>query len=356
LDSDRYWHNQAQRGYWRFIKGLEFTKSLMQLLVTAVGRMTNVTELVVYGEDHAVKKLETFSPTAWKSFGPGLRSLTLGRTFASVKALVLSLTTAPATRLVALEELCLEFYRESYYTTRTGWTSSSTVDTFTVEHVIAPFINSLAPQLRHLSIIAWPAEIDLSPLFSALVPSFPVLHHFTIRVPFSLNPSLNPSVLANFLRHNARTIRVTDLAFAPLFFGSVYDRNVASWLEELGNDPVVLSGLHSLNIYPSSLESVGINALASLTRRSAETLTSLSIFDRYLTYEEVTVIVSIFSTTDSRCNLVTLRINLRILDPPIIRLLAINLPRLKNLNLHLLSSQVYRNVCPTPVSILSHTY
>jgi hypothetical protein len=318
----------------------------MQLLVTAIERMTNVTEFIVDGEDHAVKDLETFLPTAWKSFGPGLRSLTLGRTFASVKALVLSLTAAPATRLVALEELCLEFDHERIYT---KWGSSCTMDTFTMRYVIAPFINSLAPQLRHLAIIVYPYEFDLCPLFSALVPSFPVLRHITIQAPFSQTWSSNPSVLANFLRHNARTIRAADLAFVPPYVGYVRDDGLANWLEKLGDDPVVLSRLRSLNIYPSSLGSVGYNALVSLTRRSAKTLTSLSIFDRYLTYEEVTAIVNIFSATDSRCNLVTLRINLRKIDPPIIRLLAINLPRLKNLNLHLLSSQVDRNVCPMPV-------
>jgi hypothetical protein len=124
------------------------TKSLVQSLLDAVKCMSNVTELIFDWPGPADIELKLFLPTAWTSFRPNLRSLTLGRTLASVKK---SLTAAtPATRLVALEELFLEFDHDSRWDSDPPGEYTRKMGASTMGRVIAPFINKLAPQLQHL--------------------------------------------------------------------------------------------------------------------------------------------------------------------------------------------------------------
>jgi len=307
---------------------------MLQALVAAVKHMSNVTELTIDWWQHpAARHFEPFLPIAWEACRAAVETLTLGGTLEGVKQLVLHLDMMTAPPALKLQELRLNFAQVC------GQFGPNKTDAFVLQHTIAPFINSLAPQLRGISISSRSVQLDLSPLFADLVDSFPLLCHFSIHVPFRAAFLSDYVCLTHFLLRHSKTIRTASLDFTPISTPSpVYmqkDDPLARWLKEVISDnDAILPHLRSLVLYPTHL-SAGFAALQSLVERSVSTLTTLAIRRYRLSYDDLTALLGIFSRRATDTRLVCLCIETHRLDPPLLDMLAANLPGLRELSLRL---------------------
>ena len=311
-----------QRSERTFISTVTVSR-IEQALVAAVKHMSNVTEVTIDGwYDPSAR---SFFTAAWKSFGANLKTLTLGGNLQSIKFLVLSLNSIS---LTVLEELSLDF---------TGFDPHFDEDDFFVlEQTIAPFVDSLAPQLRRLSISPWAGQPILSPLFANILSEFPLLSHFTMRgAPFQTFAQ-DRSAFTSFLKRQSATIRAVDLVFGPTYVPAynIHERHAVEWMEEVGTDETILAGLETLQMCPTSLPE-GFRAFLSFIQHSVNTLTSLAIRYRTLSHQEITEVVTIFSHHSLNPRLVSLRLDLSVLEPSLFDLLSFHLPGLRYLSLHL---------------------
>jgi hypothetical protein len=94
-------------------------------------------------------------------------------------------------------------------------------------------------------------------------------------------------------------------------------------------DPLIFANLDVLEFFPTQLNT-GFQAFLALLQRSANTLTELTVKDRYLTYGEVESIISTFSP---HLRLLALNINVHTLSLRLLDLLAKQLPFLAKLSL-----------------------
>lgn len=205
---------------------------------------------------------------------------------------------------------------------------------------VAAFINSLAPHLRALKIWSWSA-LDLSALFNNLG-HFPHLHDFHLRAPF--NKALtDPTGLTRLLETNSSTLDTIELRLNPT--GIAVDPNseylLGQWfLSHRANDSV-FAGLKLLRMYPTTL-STGFDALIMYIERSANTLTTLAVKDRYLNLDEVNALITPVSHRGADEGLQALRLNVRVWNVELFDLLALKLPGLKSLSLYVGGSHPHR--------------
>jgi hypothetical protein len=197
---------------------------------------------------------------------------------------------------------------------------------------VAPFINSLAPQLQSLKMWSlW--TLDLSPLFAHLT-VFPHLSNFHLRAPFN-KAFPDPTGLTRLLQSNSASLKKVELRLNPS--GSVMDptseERLGQWMLSHNEFPSILADLDFLRIFPTTLRS-GFDALVMYTQRSADTLTTLAVKDRYLDLNEVATLILPVSHRGANQGLRFLRLNVRRWSVELFELLASKLPGLQSLSLY----------------------
>ena len=295
---------------------------LEHALIDAVSCWSNVIEFSAnWWESTPVRQLESFLPFAWSTFGRNLQKVSLGGNLARIQTLVSS-----AHHLPSLRELRFEF-------TNNILRVDDVADMTTLADVIAPLINSVSSTLETLAISSW-ASIDLSEFFLKLG-FFPLLRHFTARVPFNKAFSVNPDGFTRLLRDHSHTLTSVALRLNPS--GSMVnpstEESLCSWMTSTSSDPLILNNLTTIQMYPTSL-ATGFEAFLTFLGRSADTLTEVRVRDRYLSYDEVESVISTFSHRPAASRLTILRLNVRILSLRLIDLFAATLPALFELCLY----------------------
>jgi len=213
-------------------------------------------------------------------------------------------------------------------------------------------LSLLAPTLQTLHIATnWSGILDIFASFNTLDPSVPFpnlkfLHLFfasTSTVPFSksLLQSFHRLILAH--NNNLQDLYVSNVTLIP---NLVADEWLGAWLAELVNNNTQFPSLEELQLYPSDTRT-GLSALLTLIQRTVPTLSSLTIFDRYLTSEEVNqlldvlagggVLVQTMATglirNKRQSKLKALIVHITQLSVPLLDLLARKLPQLESLSL-----------------------
>ncbi|KAJ7030427.1 hypothetical protein C8F04DRAFT_1113613 [Mycena alexandri] len=280
---------------------------LIDALILVFPGLTNLTRFEVESWDMSPNyNLEPFFRSAWASFGRQLETISMAGRPETFRHLPMA-----ATAVVGI-----------------------LVDS------VAAFINSLAPHLRALKIWSWSA-LDLSALFNNLG-HFPHLHDFHLRAPF--NKALtDPTGLTRLLETNSSTLDTIELRLNPT--GIAMNPNseylLGQWfLSHRANDSV-FAGLKLLRMYPTTL-STGFDALIMYIERSANTLTTLAVKDRYLNLDEVNALITPVSHRGADEGLQALRLNVCVWNVELFDLLALKLPGLKSLSLYVGGSHPHR--------------
>ncbi|KAK7033189.1 hypothetical protein R3P38DRAFT_3393117 [Favolaschia claudopus] len=297
-------------------------------LIVAFPGFTNLTTFEVEAWDlSAGYDLQGFFRPAWSAFGPQLETLSVAGRPETFKQFV-----ASAPQLASCTTLSLQFTHELD-------TMTAVADEI-LANSVAPFINSLAPRLQVLKIWSW-STLDLSSLFLALR-HLPRLHDFHLRAPFNKAFS-DPAGLTALLKTNAATLDTIELRLNPT--GSATDpdtqESLGRWFSSLREHPAVLANLKLLRMYPTTLSS-GFDALVMYIERSANTLTTLAVKDRYLNLDEVEALVAPLCHRAPDEGLEALRLNVRVWNAQLFFLLHSKLPGLKSLSLYIGESHPHR--------------
>ncbi|KAJ7170789.1 hypothetical protein C8R43DRAFT_981070 [Mycena crocata] len=272
--------------------------------------------------------LQHFFSDAWSAFGHQLQGVSMAGRPEAFRQFV-----ASKPELTSCTSLGLQFTHEI------DTTAGSAVVGILVDSV-APFINSLAPQLDALQIWSW-STLDLSALFNNLG-VFPRLRDFHLRAPFN-KAFPDATGLTTLLDANSHSLEVVELRLNPA--GSAMDpsseRVLAQWFSSHAAHDAVLTNLKRLRMYPTTLET-GFDALRMYTQRSVNTLKDLGVKDRYLDLEEVKALIAPFSDRPPDEGLQTLRLNVRVWNAELFELFALKLHGLKSLSLYVGGSQPHR--------------
>jgi hypothetical protein len=296
-------------------------QSLIQTVVDTVSHLSEVNDLdVSWWEPANVRHLYPFLPVAWKTFGANLKTLTLTGSLEGLGQLASS-----STPFVALQNLNLEFVHNVHST-------HDVSDTRILVDVIAHFVNGLSPTLQHLSITSW-AALELSSFFSNLH-SFPQLRVLIIRVSFNKAFPSECTGLSNLLHNHSNTLKSVALRFNPLglMAQSSSEEPLVHWMTEIAADQLILANLQTLQIYPTLLPG-GFDAFLVYLRRSVNTLTLLTVRDRYFSYDEVDRVVASLTMPPPDKRLKYLRLNVHNLSARLLDLLADSFPFLWKLTL-----------------------
>ncbi|KAF7316789.1 hypothetical protein HMN09_00412000 [Mycena chlorophos] len=267
-----------------------------------------------------------FLRTAWSAFGPRLEALSFGGTPQNFRQLVESKPNIPA-----CTSLSLQFSQAVDAATKPASATAAADDVLT--NTLAPYINSLAPQLQVFKVWSW-STLDLSPLFLNLG-TFPHLHDIHVRSPF--NTFTNPVGLTSVLENNAETLTSVELRLNPM--GSAVDNTVeqplATWLlSHKEHNPQVMTGLKTLRIFPTNLDD-GFATLLVYLERSVKTLRTLAVKDRYMSLDEISTLLAPLAYSAGEDGLESLRLHVRAWSPELFALLATQLPGLRSLSLYL---------------------
>ncbi|KAJ7104068.1 hypothetical protein B0H15DRAFT_808311 [Mycena belliarum] len=272
--------------------------------------------------------LQPFFRQAWSSFGRQLEAISMAG-----RPEVFRQFVASDPQPVSCTTLSLQFTHEL------DTTAAAAVEGIMVDSV-APFINSLAPHLQSLSIWSW-STLDLSALFLNLR-IFPQLRDFHLRASFN-KAFPNPSGLTKLLEDNATSLQSVALRLNPA--GSAMDptseRSLGEWFASHETHSAVLANLKYLGMYPTTTGR-GFDALVMYAQRSADTLTSLAVKDRYLDLDEVEALIAPVAHRHPDDGLQSLRINVRVWSAELFELLAAKLPGLQSLALYVGGSHPHR--------------
>jgi len=209
---------------------------------------------------------------------------------------------------------------------------------------VAPFLLFLAPTLQSLRITT---SFDLSPLFDALTqpspsPTFPNLKSlFLIFLP-SPSTQSTPQFLRRFLVTHNNTLQHLHLRLEMnRIRPTTLDTPLDAWLAELVNINSPFPSLQTLDIYPLYTQS-SLFALLTLLKRTAPTLSSLSISSRYLTADEARQVLDALTERghgtqvrikQEQGKLKSLCMDITHLSVPFLDLLSRKLPHLEKLAL-----------------------
>ncbi|KAF5337467.1 hypothetical protein D9757_014668 [Collybiopsis confluens] len=289
-------------------------------LINALPSMPNVLAFTIdshsWGQ-HSGPELNTFLTTAWNSFGSNLKKLSLRGHAASFRTIM---TNNPP-YLPRVEELFFEL-------TDNPMPSNRDEDADTLVSIFAPFVNSFSSKLQALTLWAW-TSIELSAFFHALG-QFPMLTCLNFQTSFPRTFTVDPTSLSHFLiRHRSQLeILVLRLNISPSLNASVTEQYLSQWILGTFRDNH-FTCLQELHLYPSALPE-GFQGLLLGLQYAAETLTSLVVRDRYLTPEDMALLLEYLPA-----NLQRLRVNLRVLDIRVFDVLASRQPRLGSLLLYI---------------------
>ncbi|KAJ7274317.1 hypothetical protein B0H12DRAFT_1176056 [Mycena haematopus] len=291
-------------------------EDVVDSLILVFGGLTNLTSFEVESFNLSPEyDMQSFFRSAWSAFGRQVKYISVAGRPETFRQFV-----ASDPRPDSCTALSLHFSQELD-------TMAAAVDGI----LLAPFINSLAPQLRALEIWSW-STLDLSTLFLNLG-QFAQLHIFHLRTPFNKAFS-NPTGLTTFLEANSATLDIVELRLNPA--GSGADPNLeqllSQWFSSHQANSSVLANLKVLRMYPTTL-STGFDALVMYMERSANTLTTLSVKDRYLNLDEIEALIAPVSRRAADQGLEVLRLHVRVWNAELFDLLALKLPGLKSLSL-----------------------
>ncbi len=166
--------------------------------------------------------------------------------------------------------------------------------------MLTSFLRSVSPtlQLLHIDYIS-SLELDLSAVFndlsqsnsesSIIIPNFKSLS--LILNPATSLPSLRSLRCFLFTYHDILHHLVLKLHVGD--FDGDPDEPLGQWLFDLA-DNCQFSSLETLDIYPTKTQT-GLSALLTLIKRTAPTLSSLTIYDRCLTPKEAHQVIDALS-------------------------------------------------------------
>jgi hypothetical protein len=291
--------------------------SFQQEMTDAVQRLHNVTNF-------SVECLDTPNPkdmvplfiAAWDTFGPRLETLTL-----AIDNLRTIFTTSFFSK--CLKELKIEFTPGEY-----------PEDDDTLAAVLTPFINKHAASLQTLSFASSDNLRDLGPLFRSLG-RYPMLRKLDISVDFHKCGLSDPRGLTRLLVEHNDTLRSVILR-PTLSRGNhweIAEASLVEWMSENASNKRFLSDVQSLDLRMPMAPS-HLNMTVSYIHRSAATLTSLSLLDHSLRYEQIEAVVKVLSSVG---RLKTLTLQVLTLSPQLVDLMAKKLPFLEVLNLVVLN-------------------
>ena len=283
-----------------------------------VARFVGVTEFRIESHRHAYDRTSLpFLAAVWPVVGSNLRVLSMHMPLSKLCTIISS-----ALGLDQLQELDIALKAEDL------WPSANQPNSLIIE-ILGPFINRLNLTLRSFT-IASSAHMDLSVFFDSLG-HFPRLTKLAILVPFDFIHLSDTSGINRLLSVNDTIqhliLRPRDCCrpFKYKSTGSV----VETWIKQSFPD-VVLAKLHTmevgLNFIPGTLDTMMVHL-----GRFADTLSSLILMDRSLTYHEVEMAVSPFANRSA--GLGSLSLFVRTLSPQFVDLLANKLPKLHKLEL-----------------------
>ncbi|KAH8826581.1 hypothetical protein DL96DRAFT_1711142 [Flagelloscypha sp. PMI_526] len=259
--------------------------------------------------------LSRFTADIWKNHGSRLTKLALGGSLEELQRII-----AQKPHLPLLQDLTLKFCEES-------------IPRNILRDCVAKFLNEIGPQLVSFTLLSW-ASGSLESLFENLKPFSDKLERLRIRAPFNQAFQGNGTGLGNLLRARSTSITDLELRLSPL--GAVFDPGtelpLSNWMTAMfiDEDDHLLPRLKNLELYPSRLAGGWAAALALCTR-SARTLERLTIRDRYLSAEEISILLHVLSEGSK---LKFLRVNAKTPDITVMDLFAKDMPNLETLQLY----------------------
>ena len=304
-------------------------------MIKAVNGMINVTEFHLEWDLPLNKDTWTFLESARMAFDTNLRKLVLRAQVCNFKQLL---------AITSFDHVCeLDFHFDYHPNTSTSGGEPNTqlsriersdwqaieLDIQDLLETVVPFINHRRISLNSLTISS-SSTMDLSKFFKALL-LMPALRQFRARIYFDNSCLRDVSGILQLLETHSITLLHVELR--PNLPEKADDRNQKllekqlNWLrlnEMLLNSHTVLYGLESLEIpYVSPAQTV------PLLCRSRDTLTRLYLTDRFLTKDEVTEVVGIFSHRPFEMQ--HLHVQVKNMDTSLIYMLASRLPGLFSL-------------------------
>jgi hypothetical protein len=290
-------------------------------VMTITPHLVNLSHLDINSSELPPKyDLRPLCNAFWTAFGTHLRCLTLGGNVESFRAIM---ETAPI--LPALSELRLEF-TDNIFRLREVDSPLPAGDGIIME-MLASFVNGLSPHLEGLRIWSWATELEMSSFFSGLT-IFPKLQYFGLRMFFD-NTARDASGLRNILWNHSATLNAIDLRLnsSRLQLNTEQEEPLARFLVQCVADQRCFSQARSLDIYPT-ISSQGTEIVLTALKRISNTLTRLTIRDRYLGDEEA---LSIIDVASECLHLKYLRLNVFKFSIGIMDRLAARLPNLETL-------------------------
>ncbi|KDR76018.1 hypothetical protein GALMADRAFT_247234 [Galerina marginata CBS 339.88] len=286
-------------------------------IIDATPLFVNVRDLTIDSWDLPPSyDLKSLFASFWKSpFGPNLRALSLGGNMEGYRIFIQSNPS-----LKHLKDLRLEF-------TNNLFRVDLEEDAGILVDIVAPFVNSLSSHLETLRIWSW-ASLDLSVFFKSLA-VLPMLHGLNVRMPFNKALRDDPSGLKDLISNCSATLQKLDLRLNPsgLPVNPVLEEPLSQWLTDCVADERCFAQLRSLDIYPTTM-TAGVDVLLACIRRAADTLTHLTVRDRYLQPPEVEQVVNVVA----KCTGLTyLKLNIWRLDVALLDLLAAKVPGVRHL-------------------------
>lgn len=214
-----------------------------------------------------VKVPTVFFASLWNAFGTNLKKLVID---APLPKLTRMLASHPT--FVSLEDLKLVIREGENILTQDG-----ALDEGCIHRCFSPTIHRLKVTSHYL---------DLSNIFS-LLPCFidlGVLHVTMVTLS-------DLTGFANILTQHAHTLK--DVALKEIALIKQPDQWMKHFFDEhVNKHTLLLSNLQSLSLIPARLP---FNDLKSCLRRSSDTLTSLTLLNNRLTYDQLEMVVTIFS-------------------------------------------------------------
>lgn len=305
---------------------------IIRAMVTVIGGMVNVIAYDFEWRDLPLNNdTQIFLITTRTAFDTSLTKLVLSARISKLAEILVIMD------FKRLEELEFNFEYDPISFNNDGSLMDEAVASATNRDLlakrVAPFINHLSPSLRSLTISS-SALGDHSQFFHTL--SFlPALRLLVIQMPFDGKHLTDPAGLFRILHAHISTLLALELRPTDL------DRNAPK------NSVLGRTRQNLLDIFHHPrLESLAIPSLdqemtVSLVKRTAETLTSLTLSGRFLSINEVIEIVDIFATRSKVSQLTHLSLEVQAVPPRLLDTLANGLPGLLSLTL-IIDQQVFQ--------------
>ncbi|KAJ7074738.1 hypothetical protein C8F01DRAFT_1076116 [Mycena amicta] len=314
-------------------------EDILASMTDAVRLMTSVTEYSFEWRDlPATPETKRFLLAARAAFGVSLHKLTLHAQLDNFGSL---LSTVDFDNL---EELELFFDHDIAVTNSPVFLRDS----------VAPFINYFRRSLSTLTISS-ASKADLSPLFHAL-DALPQLHQFSVRLAFDTVHLSDPSGVIKILCVNSESLYSVEVSRSLTTATVMPDDPPSTWprfSHALFTHSTALSNLRTLKLPALTM---GFDSTLACLRRSADTLTSLSLVEYFLGTMELRELLDSFAHRPIDSRLRALHIGLNSLSLEVLDLLSQRAPDLKKLYLVLTHDAVLQTASLFCMQLYTRTY